>query len=35
MFTTRVNHDSLAKLSEPYHSRAMQLPKVVASFGND
>jgi hypothetical protein len=35
MFITRVNHDSLAKLREPCHSRAMRLPKVLASFGND
>jgi hypothetical protein len=35
MFIIRVNHEPLAKLREPYHSRTMRLPKVVASFGND
>jgi hypothetical protein len=35
MFIIQVNHDSLTKLREPYHSQIMRLPKVVASFGND
>jgi hypothetical protein len=35
MFIIQVNHDSITKLREPYHSRTMKLPKVVASFGKD